>query len=380
MAAVMNALAMGVMGISLIPLGKDFFPGPYKASTVVRVAAGMTMPGESSANTGGNTPGFGLFDGNGGRIGFKSGTRNGKIKDGHYSDIIIDPINNDNNRPPEYISIVGGGSDAICVAYIAITPPSQEYWAFYGDNAKQCGAAWYHSNLEVGLQGNLFKPSCFWIASPGEDGTTSGNFPQGMGIHVIDFTGTQARQQQYTDHPETMCQSTPRFNIYASLTEMNCLPIFNPPLQYAYDWTDPDFTAHPSNKIHQLEQWTGGRFSTPTYGVKRSRRSGKARRTDRHSQACFDHHVIISDYDAHSAEEHCHSYTAVGPEFVSIKEGLYCDMCTGELWPVCSSKIPRGCFDMNTNTMRPGTGPQARDEASGRLVPDKAYKKVTRWK
>jgi hypothetical protein len=127
MAAALNAIGFGVLAISMIPLGESFFPPAYKATTVVRVASGMSMPGDSGASTEGNTCGIGLFDGDGQRIGFKSGTRAGKIGDGRYSDIRVDPIDNQNNRPPEYLSIVGGGSDSLCVAYIAVTEPSSEY-------------------------------------------------------------------------------------------------------------------------------------------------------------------------------------------------------------------------------------------------------------
>lgn len=121
--AALNAIGLALMGVTVIPALESFVPPPYKASTVVRVAAGMTMPGEASYNTGGNTPGLALFDGDGNRIGFKSGTWSGIIQDGKYEDITVDPIENNNNRPPEYISIVGGGSDALCVAYVAVNPP-----------------------------------------------------------------------------------------------------------------------------------------------------------------------------------------------------------------------------------------------------------------
>lgn len=279
---------------------------------------------------------------------------------------------------------------------LPLTPPSQEYWIFYGDVPKQCGAAWYHSNIQESLQGNPYKPSCFWITSPDIKGKKSGNFPQGAAVHLGDFNWNTARAQQYQDHQDTMCKSPPRFKMYDSLTEMNCIPIFKPHLQYASDWTDPDFNAlmkpgqtfcdpgpgtKPSyQQIHSLERWSSGRFPAPNYGVKRSERSTKTRRTGPTGQACMDHHVVISEYDAHTATELRKSDTSVGPDFVSTKENLYCDMCTHELWHICSAAVTQACFDMNTKTMRPGTGPKARDVDSGREVPTKDYKKITEWK
>ena len=94
----------------------------------------------------------------------------------------------------------------------------------------------------------------------------------------------------------------------------------------------------------------------------------------------MDHHVVISDIDSHSAKELCENHTSVGPDFVSTKEGLYCDMCAHELWHVCSASVSKGCFDMTSRTMRPGGGIQGRDEASERVVPEKSYEKTTHWK
>ncbi|KAF4615583.1 hypothetical protein G7Y89_g15292 [Cudoniella acicularis] len=402
MAAIVEAIGLGALGLSMIPLAQDFFPAPYKATTIVRVAAGMSMPGDSGASTGGHTCGIGLFDGDGLRIGFKSGIRAGSISDGTYMDIKVDPLDNNNNRPPEYLSIVGGGSDSLCVAYLAVTPPSSEYWAFYGDIPKQCGAYWYHSNLEVQVQQGSYYPACFWLTSP--DPTTGKKphpFPQGYGIHITDFTPSQDRATQYNTYPDTMCKSDPRYKAYDSVTEMNCLPVFNPPLIYGSNSVDPDFnalktpgsfmcdphadgTTMPSpEQVRQLEQWTGGRFNEPTYGVKRSeapkKRQVKTRQSNLQNQACVDNHVVISSLDQHTATELCQSAASIGPDFVSTKENLYCDMCKHELWPVCSTTITAACFDLSSNTVRAGMGVQGRDESSGREVPSKSYNKVTNW-
>lgn len=98
--------------------------------------------------------------------------------------------------------------------------------------------------------------------------------------------------------------------------------------------------------------------------------------------------IVISDRDVHSASELCNSRMSAGPDFVSTKEGLYCDMCTGELWPVCSSAITQGCFDVSTKTMRSGNGTttdsgtqhQPRDEITGRAIPEKEHREVLHWK
>jgi len=113
----LEGIGFGVLALSLYPLGKSFFPDPIKYTTTVRVHAGEVQSGEESANTGGHVPGVGVFDGNGGRIGFMSGTRRGMIDQNNWHDVGVDPINSGNNADAEYISVVGGGSDAIIVGF-----------------------------------------------------------------------------------------------------------------------------------------------------------------------------------------------------------------------------------------------------------------------
>ncbi|KAG2016836.1 hypothetical protein GB937_006038 [Aspergillus fischeri] len=254
--------------------------------------------------------------------------------------------------------------------------------------------------LNWGAPSNQYKYLHPLPASTEHDtGKATSNFPQGAGIHLIDFAATQGRVQQYQNSRDTMCASAPRFSLYPFLTEMNCLQIFNPPLTYNDDGTDASLAAlktsgqvmcnpGPNEKptaqqILQLQKWTGGRVSTPTYGVKK--RSVKARQNGR---VCFADHrvVVVSEHGDHTASELCKSTSAAGPDFVSTKEGLFCDMCTGELWPLCSQAVPTGCFDLDLKAMRASngavtsTGLHARDVITGRDIPEKEYKKVVHWK
>ena len=141
----------------------------------------------------------------------------------------------------------------------------------------------------------------------------------------------------------------------------------------------------PNNKVtpqqrSQLEQISMGRAGQiPNYGVKaRSAPEVIGSRAD--NSTCNNHQVVVSDYDTHTATELCDSATSHGPDFVSTKENFYCDMCTHQLWPLCSATINQACFDMGTMTMRAGTGPQKRGSLTGREVPAKKYKRVIEWK
>lgn len=109
------------------------------------------------------------------------------------------------------------------------------------------------------------------------------------------------------------------------------------------------------------------------------KRKVKPRMNDLQTQSCAENHVVISSLDQHTATELCQSATSIGPDFVSTKENLYCDMCKHELWPVCSTTITAACFDLSSNTVLAGTGVQGRNESRGREVPSKSYDKVTNW-
>jgi hypothetical protein len=113
---VFNAIGLGLMGISMIPLADSFFPKVEPKYSTLRVAAGLFEPGDSSASTGGSVPGVALFDADSNRVGFQSGKGHGKIEEGNYKDILIAPIKSQNTITPEYLSVVVGGDDALCIA------------------------------------------------------------------------------------------------------------------------------------------------------------------------------------------------------------------------------------------------------------------------
>ncbi|EAS27679.1 uncharacterized protein CIMG_10284 [Coccidioides immitis RS] len=399
--AVFTGIVLGVTGLSLVPLGDYFFPAPYKANTIVRVASGLSQPHKhDEASTGGDMPSIALFDGNGERIGFKSGSRHGKIPDGRYEDISITPIDRKNNRPAEYISLSASSPDALCVAYIAVTHPSKEYWAFTGDNAAMCGVPWYHSNLVMQVGDLAHKPKCFWIDGPDDDGKTTYNFPQGIGIHLIDFIGSEALYAQYADHPDSMCKSAPRLKMYKKLNELQCLPVFNPPLEYTRDGLDADLEAlktegevmcsPPPGQLPTLEERIKlqrvlrfpARLWRPTYGVKKKRDKIMQldEREEQFKPTCFNNDIVISN--SMSAKELCDDPGSRGPDFVSKKEGFYCDMCTHTLWPVCHKgaavQRPLGCFDIDAKKLHYDREKTARDNST--IVPVKNYQNVRIWK
>lgn len=60
----------------------------------------------------------------------------------------------------------------------------------------------------------------------------------------------------------------------------------------------------------------------------------------RHKEAhrwCQEHHLVVSEHTAHSAVEVCESASSWGPDFVALAEGVFCDMCTRQLYPLCGN-------------------------------------------
>jgi hypothetical protein len=50
---------------------------------------------------------------------------------------------------------------------------------------------------------------------------------------------------------------------------------------------------------------------------------------------CKENHLVISEFAEHSAIEVCESESSWGPDFVSITEGIFCDMCERQSYLLC---------------------------------------------
>lgn len=66
---------------------------------------------------------------------------------------------------------------------------------------------------------------------------------------------------------------------------------------------------------------------------------------------CVDQ-LRISHHAEHSARELCGMERSWGPDFVSVVEGLYCDMCERDLYPLCANEQQTNCFDVDERVLR----------------------------
>ncbi|KAF8538049.1 hypothetical protein BDD12DRAFT_742851 [Trichophaea hybrida] len=321
----------------------------------------------------GNIPGIRLFDNLGYPIGAHRGSK-GRIPEGSYHDIPIVKVGEGvGGRQGEYISVSKGGNDPLCIAYISLTWPDGLKRAWIGDVGKTCGAQWYYSQTISGA--NDHRPCCVWIT-----GNTAGHFHQGMGIHITDFSATKHRVEAYRSHNASECMSKPRFHMYSILTTDHYLPYFNPPLEFTSDLVDMDL-----NKVYvngssrgelppDLPEPPNPLYPGYVWGLK-----SKDRKLQNRDLSFHGDRLITSKHDSHSATELCTSKTSIGPDFVSHNEGLFCDMSKKELWSICNEIQSHACFDTETNEMRPGNDVRGQDKSSGRVVPEKSYKRITHW-
>ena len=80
--------------------------------------------------------------------------------------------------------------------------------------------------------------------------------------------------------------------------------------------------------------------------------------------------LIIGSSHHHSAMELCESPTSRGSDFVSMAEGMFCDMETKTLYSLCRGNVNTECFDAGSHELKS----RRRDEAVRRR-----YQRVSRW-
>ncbi|KAF1938322.1 hypothetical protein EJ02DRAFT_410602 [Clathrospora elynae] len=97
---------------------------------------------------------------------------------------------------------------------------------------------------------------------------------------------------------------------------------------------------------------------------------------------CVDR-LVISHLKDHSAREVCGMTSSWGPDFVSVTEGLHCDMCTREISRLCGQNSQDqgcdACFDLEKRFLR-GSSAGNGDECETLYQEAKLYNHVSEWK
>lgn len=278
------------------------------------------------------------------------------------------------------MSVSSGGTDAICIAYIAVTDPTNAKRLFLGDIAAHCGADWYLSSLSV----QDVHPKCFWLDSD----HTNGAKYSGIGIHMPSFSSEDEGPMkglalEYNTTKDAMCNSAPRLKLYEDLRGEDPIMFFDPPFtgnDFNPDGSDKDLTkiigvAGSKAKINRkLSPEACKKTGCPHIWDADGPGTGTPAKVRRSNHA---DKLVISHFAAHSAAELCGSETSKGPDFVSMREKIFCDMENKISRNLCSDSTSTCCFDFDVQQMRQcgfrGTS------ASKRASPNKSYSKVHHW-
>ncbi|KAL8731717.1 MAG: hypothetical protein Q9181_004198 [Wetmoreana brouardii] len=421
--AIIGMVSLGASAafmVASIPMMEQFYAdmaNKGKVYTNVKIGSGLALANETSFGTGGNTPYIALWDGQGHRIGRYAPDEDEKISDGTISGNIR--IRHDDTEPedarkkPEYMLVAMNHPDAICINFISVTDPNDEKQAWYGDVGSSCGGNWYQSRYPIGEKN--YMPRCTWLDQNHSDKLKH----RGMGIRLPDFAASDERAKQYQDNKDTMCNSQPRFWLYPDIKPNDLIPVFFPPPDYNTDLTDKDPSKIINNKGYPagnpgMKIGSGSPTSPDsaesTDGPTLKRSSPELeppvrRRWLNPPDSRFQGQLVMSSHDSHSAKVLCEHDHSAGPDFVSFRENLFCDMSTKKMWPLCDSpekkkeqqaensgdsieevdvkqgaaedkgqQVQFACFDTETKSMR-GAGPHRRDSS----IPVKQYHKAEHW-
>ena len=363
------ATAIGLFdtGLGLYDRLQDFlFPNEKPRFATVQISVGnFATSNDADRSLGGDAPGVSVFDG----VGSYCGTEAGHTKNDIEGTVHIDrgtsrEYSISTNLHAEYISVVAGGTNGVCIHSVTMSVNGLSY-AWTGDVGKACGAEWYPQSNPIDTASNV--PVCIWIDTNGDDG----HIWKGFNIHLPSFSAPteiqSKRLDQWKDNRDLMCKSEPRFSMYKDISLDNQIRVFDGPYNPSQEGVDNatqildagawKLSEVPHNPHERLCAEKGG--TCPPGGAsaledlkEKANPSRRARRNHVKRQAWMVEQLVVSNLESHSATELCESGTSNGPDFVSMAEGLFCDMSEKQVWPLCSDTTAGYCFDMDSQTIR----------------------------
>ncbi|KAK4220838.1 hypothetical protein QBC38DRAFT_378219 [Podospora fimiseda] len=189
--------------------------------------------------------------------------------------------------------------DPICISHMTVTCIDGTNWGWPGDWGWACGQDWHWSNIVNNGKGPAPSGRCMWLDADQRNGIKAASIK----IHWPTF------------HE----QGTPKDkNARNRCGKANGIRV--------YDLNEKG-VAYPARK------------AKPLGNVVRIKR--KADRAGR---------LVVSDIPHQTASELCQSETSKGPYFVSVVEGLFCNMETSKLLPLCAKgtdSSAAGCFHLD---------------------------------
>lgn len=237
---------------------------------------------------------------------------------------------------------------------VAHYPSGGETWGWTGDIGAACGQAWHYGTRQHGTtkSGDPYFPKCTWMDTDGgvdidKDPVSITN--RQMKINIMAYGGAAADKGL-----DYYCGAT-------IFTHDNADPIAGMPPQGP---VCPGCTR----KKRRLEPDHSEPSTNTTFAEQKLPRPRSARSASE---------LIVNSRPQQSAIRLCRSPTSRGSDFASTDEGIFCDMETKTLYPLCSGEIQAGCFDLQADELqlrkRDGPGLFSRD------TPVKKYKSISYW-
>ncbi|KAK0665236.1 hypothetical protein QBC41DRAFT_359048 [Cercophora samala] len=325
----------GLLGI--LQFGLDNFPKKQSNSCVVRIATGLASSG-GLENPEGGVYKVHVFNQNQERIGWSNGKF---ISNGGFVDIKVDQ---GSNRQQAAFATIEATADGICIPFMSATWVDEQKYGWVGDIGSYCGQKWYYSNYWIANT----NPLCTWVDRDHSHGVKAGMIM----VHWPSFH-TNDNWVSGNTNPRSKC-GYPGFRAYknwgeaevtewwkrddtnttavAEITEHN--GVFNPDNFDGSKWIETDYTSGESSSVA-----IAGRQAMKKRTIRK-----------------LDPRLVISNSPLQKASELCESETSYGPDFVSLVEGMYCNMETSELLPLCTEELQTGCFhlDQKTHVKRDG--------------------------
>lgn len=229
-------------------------------------------------------------------------------------------------------------------------PGGGETWTWTGDIGAMCGQAWEHGEKIRGYlkNGDAYYPSCTWLDTA--HGADVEPEPKPITNRQMKIDVTAYRGNEGLMSKEYYCGAT------------------------IFSWKhDEPIAERPSRGMCCdgcavcLEEQAQAKRSLPM--------NTTATRSPRPRNQQSAEKLIVNSRSSQSAITLCNSPTSRGSDFASIDEGLFCDMDTKVLYPLCNDKIVEHCFDLEAEQphLRQYSAFQRRD------LTEPKYKYVSYW-
>ncbi|KAK2616342.1 hypothetical protein QQS21_000776 [Conoideocrella luteorostrata] len=306
--------AIGVVGSVIGVIGFIANRIPNNPPKGASIRVKAGLPGDNNPGMDGDIAAVYAWDTENNYLGKSKG---GHLKEGDTKDFVIDSYSPGTRA--EYVG-VAADKNAVCIAWITVKMYDEtKGGAWTGDIGYHCGQNWFEQKEKAGFidkeQKKDYIPRCTWLDADHTKGVPS------------------AAMKFYTPG-------------YGS---------------------DKVVETKKNSKACDFTKW--GPDNGPING-KPQRRSNRPR------EPWMERSLVVSNVTSHRAENMCTSDTSWGPDFIS-PDGMFCDMGTKTLRPLCSNQNVEGCVDLDdhkqTMTKRSFVAKRAVN------MPHKSYQKIERW-